>query len=222
MIQNMIALDWRAMKYYQIRGILLPLTAFLFGVIYSPILVLPMIAFMGASFSVNPFAVEEKGELNHLYLTLPITRSQIVIGRYALSFAIFLVGMIAGIPIMALSNTIAFSKYFIGAEGVLILVAISFLLYSLFNFFMFPTLFKLGYQKGKMWGFYIPAILFVVLAAAYYTITLMHGKETITIDLIVLLSEHLILASVGFMVLAIAILVASCMLSVKLYSKRDF
>lgn len=222
MIKNAIALDWRAMKYYQIRGLLLPLFAFLGGVIYSPILVIPIMAFMGASFSVNPFAVEEKGELNNLYLTLPITRNQIVIGRYALSLVIFLVGIIVGIPIMVLSNTISFSKYYIGVEGVFIIVAISFLVYSIFNLFMFPTLFKLGYQKGKMLGFYIPAILFSVIAAAYYAITLMHGKETITIDFIVFLTDNLILASGAFIILAVAVLIISYMVSIRLYAKRSF
>lgn len=222
MIKNVMALDWRAIKYYQIRSLLLPFTAFLFGVLYSSIMVIPIMTFLGASFSVNPFAVEEKGELNNLYLTLPITRNQIVIGRYALSFAIFIVGVIMGIPIMALSNTISFSKYYIGAEGVFIIVAISFLLYSIFNLFMFPILFKLGYQKGKMLGFYIPAILFSVIAAAYYATTLLHGKETITIDFIAFLTDNLILASGAFIILATAVLIISCMFSIKLYSKRSF
>ncbi len=84
MIAKMIALDWSAMKFYQIRGLLLPVFVLIYG-LYSPITVIPLSAIMLLSFSVNPFAVEEKGELNILYLTLPVGRKSIVAGRYMLS-----------------------------------------------------------------------------------------------------------------------------------------
>lgn len=77
MIAKMIALDWRAMKYYQIRLLLLPVFIFIFGV-YSPLTVIPMSVILSLSFSLNPFAVAEKGELNNLYLTLPVRRKSIV------------------------------------------------------------------------------------------------------------------------------------------------
>ena len=60
MIAKMIALDWRAMKYYQIRVLLLPVFVFIFGVVYSPLTVIPMSVVMSLNFSLNPFAVEEK------------------------------------------------------------------------------------------------------------------------------------------------------------------
>lgn len=222
MIHKMISLDWRSMKYYQIRGLLLPIVAFFAGVIYSPIVVIPFLTFIGVSYSVNPFAVEEKGELNNLYLTLPIKRSQIVAGRYALSFIIVLSCIIIGVPIMILSNTISFSKYYIGINGMASIVAFSFFMYSVFNLSMFPTLFKLGYQKGKMWGFYIPAILFAILFAGYYVTTLLPGKETLTIDFIVYATNHMLIINAGFIISAAALLFVSFMISTKLYSERNF
>ena len=77
MITKMIALDWRAMKVYQIRFLLLPIFALIIGWIY-PVFVIPISVFMYMGFSINPFAVEEKGELNNLYLTLPVKRNTIV------------------------------------------------------------------------------------------------------------------------------------------------
>lgn len=222
MIGKMIALDWRAMKYYQIRGLLLPFLAAVVGIVYTPILVIPMSVFFATSFSVNPFAVEEKGELNNLYLTLPIRRNQIILGRYALSFLLMLAAVAISTPIMLLSNKISFSKFYVGAKGLIALMAISFLLYSIFNLFTFPILFRLGYQKGKMWGFYLPVILFGILLGVYMVVAMMSGNETLTIDFISSLSENLLLAS-GVMILSgLALLFGSYLLSVRLYSKRDF
>lgn len=222
MMNKMIALDWRAMKYYQIRALFLPVIALIIGAVYSSIFVIPFCMLMGMSFSVNPFAVEEKGELNNLYLTLPIQRKEIVAGRYTLSLLITFAGILIGIPIMALSNMISFSKWYIGAQGVLIIIALSFLIYSICNIFMFPILFKLGYQKGKIWGFYLPMILSAVLLAGYSMFTMLPGKENVTINLIVYATEHLTLVSGGLLILGIILLLISYLVSVKLYSKRNF
>lgn len=113
MIAKMIALDWRAMKYYQIRVLLLPVFVFIFGVVYSPLTVIPMSVVMSLNFSLNPFAVEEKGELNNLYLTLPVRRKSIVAGRYILSIIMLLCGIAIGILIMPLANKLSISKWFI-------------------------------------------------------------------------------------------------------------
>lgn len=222
MIKKVITLDWRAMKYYQVRGLLLPLVGFFAGVIYSPVCVIPFLTYIGISFSVNPFAVEEKGELNNLYLTLPLERRQIVKGRYAFSLIILLSSIAMGIPIMALSNTISFSKYFIGIQGVAVIVSLCILMYSILNISMFPTLFKLGYQKGKIWGFYLPAILFAVIFGVYYVFSAVSENKTVTIDFIAYASDNLMPVSVLCIILAAAIELASYMLSNRIYKKRDF
>lgn len=219
MIKQMMALDWRAMKYYQIRGFLLPIGVLFFGVVYSPLMVIPFLAFLSMSFSVNPFAVEEQGELNNLYLTLPVKREQIVIGRYALSLTILLTAIAVGIPMMALTNTIAFSKFYVGAKGVIAIIAMSFFMYSVVNLFMYPILFKMGYQKGKMWGFYVPAVLFSLgIVLGYYAFI----RDGTPINFIAYLSDHIVLVSVIMVIISMALLSLSCAISIRFYSKRDF
>lgn len=221
MIAKMIALDWRAMKFYQIRFLLLPVFTIFLGW-YNSLLVIPMSVIMLLSFSVNPFAVEEKGALNNLYLTLPVTRSTIVAGRYALSFIMMLFGIIMGIAITPIANIFSKSKWFVGIGGNMVIISLSYFLYALFNLFMFPILFRLGYQKGKFWGFYTPVILFSLIFAAYNAITMLPGNEGLTFDFIIYASEHIFLLSGGLIVLSTVILFLSYLLSVKLYSKRDF
>lgn len=221
MIAKMIALDWRAMKYYQIRLLLLPVFVFIFGV-YSPLTVIPMSVFLSLSFSLNPFAVEEKGELNNLYLTLPVRRKSIVAGRYILSIIMLLCGIAIGILIMPLANKLSISKWFIGIEGFIVVISLSYLLYAILNLFMFPILFRLGYHKGKFWGFYLPMGFFALLFGAYSAITHLPGNKTLTLNFIVYASENLLMVSGSIVVLATMLLILSYMISLKLYSKRDF
>ena len=221
MIAKMIALDWRAMKFYQIRLLLLPVFVFILG-FYSPLAVIPMSVILFLSFSVNPFAVEEKGALNNLYLTLPVRRKSIVAGRYMLSIIMMLCGIAIGILIMLLVNKFSISKWFIGIEGFMVVISLSYLLYAILNLFMFPILFRLGYHKGKFWGFYLPMVFFALLFGLFFTITSMPGNETLTIDFIVYASENLLMVSGSIVVLATILLILSYMISLKLYSKRDF
>jgi hypothetical protein len=218
---KMIALDWRAMKFYQIRLLLLPVFVFIFG-FYSTLTVIPLSVILFLSFSVNPFAVEEKGELNNLYLTLPVRRKSIVAGRYILSIIMLLCGIAIGILIMPLANKFSISKWFIGIEGFMVVISLSYLLYAILNLFMFPILFRLGYQKGKFWGFYLPMIFFALLLRAYSTITYLPGNKTLALDFIVYASKNLLMVSGSIVVLATILLILSYMISLKLYSKRDF
>ena len=60
---KMLRLNWSAMKCYRIRFLMIPVCLFVMGCL-SPIFLVPMGAFLLFSFSLNPFAVEEKGDLN--------------------------------------------------------------------------------------------------------------------------------------------------------------
>lgn len=221
MIAKMIALDWRAMKVYQIRILLLPVFVLILG-FYSPLLVIPISVFLFLSFSVNPFAVEEKGELNNLYLTLPVRRKSIVAGRYLLSIIMLLCGIAIGSLLMPLANRLSVSKWFIGIEGFMVVIALSYLLYAILNLFMFPVLFRLGYNKGKFWGFFLPVVFFSLLLGMYSTITYLPGNKTLTLDILVFASENLLMVVGSIVVLATILLILSYMISLKLYSKRDF
>lgn len=66
---RMLRLNWSAMKCYRIRFLIIPGSLFVTGC-FSPVLLVPMGTFLLFSFSLNPFAIEEKGDLNRLYLTL--------------------------------------------------------------------------------------------------------------------------------------------------------
>jgi hypothetical protein len=133
-----------------------------------------------------------------------------------------LCGIAIGILIMPLADKLSISKWFIGIEGFIVVISLSYLLYAILNLFMFLMLFRLGYHKGKFWGFYLPMGFFALLFGAYLAITHLPGNKTLTLNFIVYASENLLMVSGSIVVLATMLLILSYMISLKLYSKRDF
>ena len=74
-------------------------------------------------------------------------------------------------------------------------ISLSYLLYAILNLFMFPMLFRLGYHKGKFWGFYLPMGFFALLFGAYLAITHLPENKTLTLNFIVYASENLLMVS---------------------------
>ncbi len=175
-MSKMIKLDWLAMKFYQLR-ILFILPPYVIGVgMFVPEWIIPLIGFMMVSYSVNPFAVEDKGRLNHLYLTLPVTRKKIVRARFGLSLIMEISGIAVGAVCTAAASallngriTLTFSHTFeVSFINILMLVCLTLLIYSVINLCTFPLLFKLGYAKGKALGYYVPVFGFIILIAFVY------------------------------------------------------
>lgn len=222
MARKMALLDWRAMKYFHIRGILLPICVVIIGLFSSPVLVMPTCTLLFVFFSLNPFAVEEKGALNNLYLTLPVKRSTIVSGRFILGGIMGACGVILSIPLTAVVNHFGWSHYDLPLSWYVFVFCISYLLFAVFIFATYPTLFKLGYQKGKFWGFAIPAVFMGLLYGVFSVIANWPGNEMLLFNLLKYASENMLLISGGIAVAATAILAASIMLSKHIYSKREF
>lgn len=218
---KMLKLDWSATKSYRIKFLLMGIGLLVIGW-SSTVWLVPVGVYLMFSFSVNSFWVEEKGDLNRLYLTLPIKRSQVVTGRYLLAFILFIAGIVLALALMPLCNLFSLSKWYPDARWFLALVSFGFFLHALMSLFMYPVLFKLGYQKGKMWGFYIPSIL---IGVAYIAVMeydhIIYGGYLI-FDLFIFASEHLLLVAGGMFGLSIIMLAVSCLLSMKIYSGREF
>lgn len=219
---NMIRLDWAAMKYYHKRSLLILVVLFIIGCINNPIYLIPLTTFFLFLFSLNPFAAEEKGDLNRLYLTLPVQRRSAVRGRYCLSLILFLIGILLGRALMPLVNLVALSKWYPDLKWTIALFSFSFLLYALMNLSMYPLLFKLGYQKGQFWGMYIPMGIFGLLYLLYVMYASLPGHEKLELNMLVYASEHMLLVSGGMCLAAAVILTVSYLLSVHAYAKREF
>jgi hypothetical protein len=226
---NMIKLDWLGMKYYWISIVVLPIMV-CFIVLLSEALIIPVVAFAMLSFSVNPFAVEEKGKLDNLYLTLPVTRKTIVNARFGLSLIMQFAGLAFGTFITVIlsallyGRTILFEHNFRADFDVMFLIiCVSLLLYAVMNLSMFPILFKIGYAKGKAFGFYVP--LGVLMVAACFFIFLWNHNDSIRTRLISAFEWSLantIWAAVIILAASVIFFLISYTLSQRLYSRREF
>ena len=227
---RMIKIDFRAMKYYWSRSVAIPIAVLMAGLI-APLLVLPYTVFIMFAFSINPFAVEEKGKLDNLYLTLPISRKTIVRTRFALSLLMHVAAYVFSIPLMLIfvkfkgvENMHIGNVYFgLNVKMVCLLIAVCFLLYAILNATMFPILFKVGYAKGKIIGYYLPIIIMTVIV--YCFVLLLTWSDRAIEDAIYVLNwaaSHIGL-TIG-MILAVACLLlwGSYALSLRFYGKREF
>jgi hypothetical protein len=121
--------------------------------------------FAAAGNSVDPFIVEEKGKLQHFYLSLPLSRKSIVNGRYAfmLLYVFGLMILVLGITMLT-APTIKFLNFSIDMKPsvYIMLSAVGFALSSVFIAISYPILFRVGYEKGKIPGFWIPMIVLMI------------------------------------------------------------
>lgn len=214
-------LDWIATKYYHKRLLILPFSLLVIGW-FSPIWLVPLATFLLFNASINVFAVEEKGDLNRLYLTLPIKRSTVVTGRYIQSVMLFVGSVLLGFILMPLANLISRSKWYPDYRWVLAIISFSFLLYGLMILFMYPLLFKLGYQKGKIWGYYLPAGCFCLVYIAIVQYDMIVSGGMLVFHMLVYAQEHMLLVSGGLFMLGALMLVISYRLSIRIYEKREF
>lgn len=218
---NIIKLDWSVMKCYHIRILLIFVGLLIIGYI-SPIALVPTSVFLLFCFSINPFAIEEKGDLNRLYLTLPIKRDTIVAGRYILAFLLYLIGVLFSLILMPFANLISRSKWYPDYKWILTLLAFSFLCHAVMSLSMYPLLFKLGYLKGKFLGVYLPLMVLLAAYIAVVEFDVIAKEGKLIFELLVFASEHMLLVSGGIFFLGAVILAASYLLSKKLYAAREF
>ncbi len=230
-MSKMIKLDWLAMKFYQLR-ILFILPPYVIGVgMFMPEWIIPLIGFIMVSYSVNPFAVEDKGQLNNLYLTLPVSRKKIVRARFGLSLIMQLAGIAIGALATVIMSNLLYGKTMLGFyhsfesnfQNIFVLICGTLLFYSVMTLSTFPILFKLGYAKGKVFGFYIPVFAIGILVYAGVVIAYINEEF---VERAIALTEW---AAANPVITGSVLLSAACLitllayaLSCKAYLKREF
>ncbi|MDR1735285.1 MAG: ABC-2 transporter permease [Oscillospiraceae bacterium] len=214
MKNKMMALDWRTVKSYWYSILLVFPLMIVFSSAFSLALV-PLSVYFVMSFILNTFALEERNSLGKLYLTLPVRRRDIVAGRFRLSFLLIGAGITAGALLMLLtsmfsqSNAIDFRLDF-AVFGLSASVLYSALLHVL----TFPTLFWLGFQKGRLLGMVLPII--VCFGGLTY---IMNSLGDYAAEL---LNANLWFLSVACAAAALILFTLSYVLSAKAYERREF
>lgn len=220
MVLKMIAMDWRTMLPIQkISMLLWPFIVFFVGLGLGQLMVVPFSLILAMSYAASLFHSEEKVAFNNLYLSMPIKRGQIVTARYVFSLLLMLLGIVPGLLLKPAIRAILPSRWYYPIEVYVAIVAIGVLFFAIMNLFMFPPLFRLGYLKGKILGIYVPAFIMGAFVGAWVIFS--HGRD-ITSEFIAFAYENAwLLSGIAFGAAAV-IFVISYVLSLRLYSRRDF
>lgn len=105
----------------------------------------------------NPFAADERGRLDTLYATLPMTRSSVVIGRYValvvLYLAVAVLGTAATIVVLIKNeSTVDYGQ--LGVVNV-----ISLLIFTVVIAVQLPFFFSVGFTRARLMAFIPMAVL---------------------------------------------------------------
>jgi ABC-type transport system involved in multi-copper enzyme maturation permease subunit len=194
----------------------------LFGFAGMSMVIIPIAAYMAIAFSVNTFAVEEKGKLDHLYLSLPLSRNSIVKGRFTFMILLLVIVLaICGAIVAVVSPSLDFGgiSFEIGTKTIALMCCLGFAFGGFINLSMYPVMFRMGYEKGKIFGFYIP--IFVVAAIFGVVGALATSRVEILVNWFSYWFANPLKVCGIMLLLGSVMFYASYRLSLWLYSKRD-
>ncbi|GHU54482.1 hypothetical protein FACS1894132_09170 [Clostridia bacterium] len=106
-------------------------------------------------------------------------------------------------------------------SAISIMCSLSFAFGGFINLCMYPLLFQFGYEKGKIWGFYLPitliAIIFGIIGAVSNTEKVMPK----ILSWLVYWSQNTLFVCTIMLAIGVALMYISYRLSLFLYEKRD-
>jgi ABC-2 type transport system permease protein len=182
---------------------------FLFIAVFALIPEFSLTAFALVYASLIPLtalAYDERSKWEKVALTMPYTRSQLVISKYVLGFIFALTTAL----LVLIGNVIHTGELFnISAlKELLLVLCFSILIIS----FILPALFKFGVEKGR--------ILFILVAVLFSAVYVLFSSEEAQIlnNLSVITEHYLYLIPIC----TIVIVFLSILISVSIYIKKSF
>ncbi|MDR0513672.1 MAG: ABC-2 transporter permease [Coriobacteriaceae bacterium] len=228
MTLKMIGTDWLAIKAHWWRLLIMAAIVAMFGFVGMNMVIIPIGAYMAIAFSMNAFAVEEKGKLEHLYLSLPLSRSNIVRGRFAfaaflLAFALVACGLIVALTSTSLDFGLFGARGFLSIEMqpkmIALICCLGFAFGGFMNLSMYPIMFRMGYEKGKVFGFIIPAF---VSAALFGGLGILMGSQMeLIVSWLAYWAENPVLVGATMLGIGVALFLVSYLVSQWFYNRRS-
>jgi hypothetical protein len=169
---------------------------------------------LGYMYTSYPFAVGSKSNMDALYVTLGLKRSNVVVGRYIFSWLTELSCALASLCMSVLVNLITGKP--LELQIALIMVGILFPVIVIMQSFQLPIYFKLGYTKGAV-ASYMPLLVMAAMVTFLPRIT---GVDLDRLSLYLETRLPLVIA-VGI-VFTVLVVMVSIVLSIRFYQKREF
>ena len=168
-------------------------------------------AIMCATMVVSTFALDERCGWPGFAAALPVDRKESVMAKYAVHVIYCFAGTMLGFVISIVVNMFSDQKLIIGALG--ICAVVSFGISMLFGFVIIPIMFRFGAEKARF-------IMMAVIALPTIAVYLLADKIDFGGIEFTDMGIKLIYAAVvlGFILIGLA----SCAISIKIYSKKEF
>lgn len=167
------------------------------------------------------FTKDELNNWNEYALTMPISRKDIVKGKYIFAIISFFIAVLLGTLIGSLTNImgfyemtrehiqisqLGFSYLFLGFIGALTI-------YTIIVFVNIPIAFKEGSAKGKQLTYSVYFAVFIVYAII---------KKRVDFNLINILMEKPMTVAIIFLVISLIVVIGTYPLSIKYFNKKEF
>ena len=166
-----------------------------------------------------PFSIGETNRLDTLYATLPLNRKNVVLGRYAL--VLFMEVVVSLLAVIASFTLSIFTAMEFAALEILFYLCIASFVFTLIVAIQYPVYFKIGYNKAK---FVVYALLLIVFLSVILLSNLMPNTDLAKSgfdDLLQLFAINQFLIYIAPVAAGHLLLALSCLLSCKIYGKRD-
>lgn len=147
------------------KRIMAPLAFVIVAGIFSPfpLMAIPTAAAVASLGVGTPFLNDERGRLDILYITLPIQRTTVVVGRYIQMVVWFIAAALIGTVTTLVMTAIRGDT--LQLSTVLLTISLSFFAAALALAVQLPVFFALGFAKARA-AMFIPIIVLAVLCSA--------------------------------------------------------
>ena len=185
---------------------------------------------MAGFFTTFVFSAGKSGGLDALYNSLGISRKDVVIGRYIFTMAVYIAVALAYVgSVMLLAAVLQDDVNLIGT--VVLAFTMFFVMRPVMDALSMPLIFKLGFKRARLLGMLLPMLPFMGVAffASISNVvdSNLQGAASgaAVTGLVADAFAYHGFPFLPFLMIFAAVFVvfaASCLLSIKLYSKREF
>jgi len=147
-VKDLLSLKKASMKMLVIMGLYIVI----FSMTDSLVFVSSMIILVATLMIMNTFAFDELSKWDYYALSLPVTKKQIVLSKYLLTFFFDVIGIIISLVLNIVKQKLNTDSI----VSICVLSALALIMASI----MLPLIYKLGTQKARIWIiliFLIPA-----------------------------------------------------------------
>lgn len=163
-----------------------------------------------AMFPITVIGLDEWNKWEVYAATMPYSKQDMVLSKYVLA----VIGIVTGCGLSVIATAFLNPSAASWAEMAPVLVTI-FTVGCIYTAFIMPVIFRFGVEKGRMWFI----ILAVLLAGGIGALnTMAQGQNSVVFSFLKFIQSSLLWLPVA----GIVLLALSALLSISIYSKREF